>query len=150
MDFSELGLSKEIKELRTYYTKDFEHPEDPSRRVKVCAAVPLHAKVDGVFKDIKNELGLPSFPIKLDEGAEKFTVALPENISVIESADNITLLDEENFPFMVMGKFFVYQKDGELYLDEKIDLETDPEAIEVPFSISNNQLEIDLKSLISG
>ncbi|MEM2990477.1 MAG: hypothetical protein QXQ02_04765, partial [Halobacteria archaeon] len=66
MRFEWEKAQNEIKELRTHTTKDFPHPTEPGKFIKIQSSGLLHAYTDEGFKEIGKEIPSYEFPEGLE------------------------------------------------------------------------------------
>jgi hypothetical protein len=93
----------EIKELRTYNTKDFPDPNDPTKRIRIESSGLLHAYTDKGFEDIKTELPNYEFPegtVLTEQSKEQYLMDLPSwgTAKVEDNGKTVRVYDKKGTP----------------------------------------------------
>lgn len=135
---------EEIKELRTYFTKDFYHPTDQEKRIKILGSGLLHAFVNNEFKPIED---LPySFPEGKEIDLTNYIMDLPGwgTAQVEESGKILRIFDEKGTAIYRFHSPAVLHKD-------KIKDEAEPEDFdECQFEIQGNKLHFKLPQIVKN
>jgi len=107
------SATNEIIELRTYVTKDFPHPTDPDKRIRIQSSALLHYYDNG-FKDIYK---LP-FPEGLETSQEKTKVIDVPVWGIAKIEDNgktLKIFDKKNTPIYEFTNLISVEKGIEPY-----------------------------------
>lgn len=147
MRFDWQNSKNELKALRSHNTKDFPHPTEQGKRIKIQYGGLLHAYTDKGFEDIDKELPNYSFPEAKEltsVSSNYFIMNLPAwgTVKVENGGKVVRVFDKKNVSIFRYSNPIVIEKGKAPYkiIDEKGKKVIDAYSRDEPFDILEESL----------